>query len=110
MTAAVKRTPQYAQTGPCWARSQCRVSTYAVRLVGCDVSDVGVAEDPDRRRRREGRGRDLECEGASWLARDLAGLDDELWFRLDRSCECLGPAACALLGGGVSRYGESYGV
>jgi len=78
MTAAVKPTPQYAQTGPCWARSQCRVSMYAVRLVGCDVSDVGEVDDPDRRRRRGGRERDWECEGASWLARDRDGLDAEL--------------------------------
>ena len=104
----MKRTPQYAQTGPCWSSNHTRVSRYAVRLVGCDVSAVGVAVDPERLRRREGRERDGVVGATSWLARERGELDDEADFRADRSDEWRGVVYDD--GDGASRYGESWGV
>jgi hypothetical protein len=44
----VNRRPQYAQTGPCCASSQTRVSTYALRLVGVEVSWFSPVLPPPR--------------------------------------------------------------
>jgi len=35
------RRSQYAHTGPCWSSSHCRVSMYALRLVGSEVCCCG---------------------------------------------------------------------
>jgi hypothetical protein len=80
MTDALNFRSQYAQTGPCSARSHRRVSAYAERCVGCDVRRAVAACDqsglvfPDPRPRRDRRDLGFGAAG-SGLATD-ARADD----------------------------------
>ena len=74
MTDGLNFRSQYAQTGPCSARSQRRVSAYAERWVGVDVSRADAACDqsgvpcPEPRPRRERPFRfGFAGSGALWL-------------------------------------------
>lgn len=82
-----------------------------MRLVGCDVSAVGVAPDPERFRRRAERARGGAggAVATSCVARKRCELGDEADFRAGRSDEWRG-VANEEDGDGASRYGESWGV
>ena len=77
-----------------------------MKPVGCEVSAVGAAEDPERLRRREERERDGVVGATSWLARERGELGDEADVREGRSDEWRGVVYDD--GDGASRYGESW--
>src|SRR5688572_2455526 len=71
MRRAVPLEPQYAHVGPCIRSSQARVSTYALRVVGCDVSSLCADGPPlpPPRRRRDFRPPDFFLAGRAELLR-----------------------------------------